>query len=438
MTQKHNTLFVNAQILRMEENSSELIHGAVGVVGNYIALVSDSKERIESFISQTPDLEVVDCHGSLLMPGLINTHTHVAMTLQRGTGDDIELMEWLNDRVWPFEDLQSDEDIEAGARLGVAEMLLSGTTTFYDMYWSEHYVANAVEDMGIRAVLAESCLPARMENFEGNLPKLIERAASSSRITAAIGPHAPYTCPPEVLERCVELSKEHGLPITIHLSESPTEAGIIKDLYDATSTEYLAKHGILAPSTILSHSIHLSDSDQAIIKQSGASVAHNPQCNMKIASGVAPITNLTALGVNCGLGTDGVCSNNDLDMWDEMRTASFLQKLSTMQSTAMPAYEILKMATRNGAKAIGMEGKLGVIAEGALADIIVMDIWRPHYRPHYDIVSSLVYCGKAADVDMVMVDGVMLVRGHELQGVDVEGLCKDVEQRTASIFARMK
>ncbi len=422
----------------MTQENPSLSLSAVGVVGKRIELLSDSAADIAAFTAAHPALRTIDCCGKLLMPGLINAHTHVSMTLQRGLGDDIELMKWLHELVWPFEALQSDDDIEAGARLGIAEMLLGGTTTFVDMYWSEFRVAKAVEELGIRALLCESCIVGeKAAELEKSLPKLVEAAKTCDRITAAVGPHAPYTCPPQVLARCNELTEQLGAPTTIHLAETKDEEKTIRETYNLSPTEYLDKCGVLTPSTILAHSVHLSPSDIALIKERGAHVAHNPQCNMKISSGAAPIAALVESGVNCTIGTDGAGSNNDLDMWDEMRTAAFLQKLTTMSPTALSAYQVLQMATVNGAKAIGRQGELGVIAPGALADLIVVDILRPHYRPHHDIVSSLVYCGKAADVEMVMVDGELLVENHTLIAHDINEICNDVEQRSYAILSRI-
>ncbi len=433
------TIFHNAQILTMTSTEPTLLRGAVGVVGSHIALVSDSAEALASFETSHPEATKIDCQGKLLMPGLINSHAHIPMSLQRGTGDDIELMEWLNDTVWPFEAMQSDEDIEAGARLGIAELLLGGTTTFVDMYWSEHYVAKAVEQMGIRAFLGESCLEGeRMENFERNILPLIEHASGSELINAVIAPHAPYTCPPAIYKRCVELAEQYSLPLTTHLAETLDEQRTIEERYGMTPTEYLDSLGVLTPSTLLAHGVHLSESDIEIIRQRGAHVVHNPQCNMKISSGVAPVPALLAAGVSCVMGTDGVCSNNDVDMWDEMRTASFLHKLTTSSPTTLPAYKVLQMATVDAARALGAQGTLGVITEGALADLILMNINRVHYRPHHDIISSLVYCGKAADVEYVMVNGTMRVANYELLNCDLESICKDVESRSRAIFATMK
>ncbi len=434
-----NTLFINAKILTMCSSEATLLEGAVGCVGRHIALVTDNTERIEEFKASHADAHVVDCKGRLLMPGLINLHTHVPMSLQRNSGDDIELMHWLNELVWPFESRQNDDDIEAGTRLGIAEMLLSGTTTFVDMYWSEPRIAKVCEQMGIRALLGQSFFEPSMEQSTKDLAELIEVTKGSSRVRAAVAPHAPYTCPPAVLESCVAMAKEHDLPLIIHLDEAPSEREIIAECYQGlTPTEYIDKYGVLTPSTILAHCIHLSPSDTKIVAERGSHISYNPQCNMKIASGVPSISAYIEAGVNCGVGTDGVCSNNDVDMWDEMRTGAFLQKLATGDATTIPAYKMLEMVTKCGAKALGMEGKLGIISEGALADIIVLDTSRPHYRPMHNVASALVYCGKAADVATVMVDGEILVDDFKLVREDIEAICSDVERRSARIFEEMK
>ncbi len=418
----------------MQGTSPELFEGALGVENNRITLLSSDASRIEEFRSAAD--RVIDCSGRLLMPGLINTHCHVSMTLQRGLADDIELMTWLNDYVWPFEAKQNDDDIELGAELGIAEMLLGGVTSFIDMYWSEHRVAQVAERMGIRALLSECYLDGKMESFEQQLPLLIEATRGSSRVRGAIAPHAPYTCPPELIRRGVELSHEHNMPLNIHLSETTAEESIMAEKYGKSATQYLDELGALTSSTIVAHCVHLSDEDIATLSERGVSAAHNPQCNMKISSGVAPSTKMLSQGFNTCIGTDGVCSNNDLDMWEEMRTASFLQKLSTMSPLSLPAYEVLRMATVNGARALGMEGELGVLREGALADIIAVNISKPHFYPRHDIVSSLIYCAKAADVEMVMVDGEIRVENSTLLNVDVMDICERAEKRAFELAAK--
>lgn len=416
----------------------EILKGSVGIVGNKIACVTSDAERIDAFRIEHPDRREIDGTGKLLMPGLINTHCHVAMTLQRSMADDIELIEWLNKHIWPFEAVQTAEDVAVGAELGIAEMLLGGTTTFVDMYWDEPTIADVVQKTGIRALLGVCFLDSRMANFERELPQVVAKSKECSRVMVSVAPHAPYSCSTENLKRGVELSRQYNLPITTHIAESPSEDKTIRDLYGVSAVEYLDSLGVLNERTIAAHCIHLADNDIAILKARGVNVAHNPQSNMKISSGIAPIERLRSEGINCTIATDGTCSNNDLDMWDEVRSATFLQKVATMNPTAMPAYEALRMVTANSAKALGMEGALGVVKEGALADIILVDTEKPHFYPRHNIVNSLVYCGQAADVDTVIVDGEILVEERKIVGTDIKELCNRAEQTTRQIMSRIK
>ena len=330
------------------EKEPRTFTGAVGVADRRLALVSDDPRRIEAFRREHPGVREIDGTGKVLMPGLINTHCHVAMTLQRGYADDIALMKWLHEYIWPFEAQQTPDEIVLGAEMGIVEMLLGGVTTFVDMYWHENRIAEAVRRLGIR---------------------------------------------------------------------------------------HLDTLGILDDRTIGAHCVHVDDGDIRILRERGVAVSHNPQSNMKISSGIAPIARMHSEGVLCTIGTDGTCSNNDLDMWDEMRTASFLQKVATMDPCVLPAYEILKMATVNAARAIGHAGELGVIKEGALADFILIDAVKPHLMPVYNMVANLIYCGKAADVDTVVVNGEIVVEGRRIEGVDLSNLCFQV-QHTAEDIAR--
>ncbi|MFR9593797.1 MAG: amidohydrolase, partial [Rikenellaceae bacterium] len=343
----------------------------------------------------------------------------------------------LNDHVWRFEALLSDDDIEAGARLSIAEMLLGGTTTFVDMYFSMARVARAAKDMGMRALLTETVIVGREELFAKNLSELVTEVEGESLVRGGVAPHAPYTVPPATAKMATTKAQQHSLPINTHLWEAPSEEAIIREAYSQNPAEYFDECGVLGDSTILAHCVHLDDSAIELIKSRGCSVAHCPESNMKLASGIAPIAKMHDRGVNCCIGTDGVCSNNDLDMWGEMRSAALLQRVATLNPVAISAIDILRMATTNGAKAIGMEGKLGVIAEGALADIIVVDIHRIHHRPNHNLVSSLVFCAKASDVTLTMVAGEIVVRNGELQHHDIDALCSDVERRSADILARL-
>jgi 5-methylthioadenosine/S-adenosylhomocysteine deaminase len=415
-----------------EGEAKKYFTGSVAIRGNRIVMVADESQpdyrrRVEEFRSAAGNVKEIDGRGKILMPGLINTHTHAAMTLMRNMADDLPLMKWLHERVWPFESRLSPEQIAAGARLGMAEMMLSGTTTFVDMYWHESAVAQAAREMGIRAVLCPSFIDGpRMEQFEQDMTRTLATAATCDRLTVRPAPHAAYSCSPENLRRALDLARRHGLGLTIHLSETLDEQRIIREKYGRTPTEYLRDLGLFEVPTIAAHCVHVTEGDIEILRSHGVTVAHNPQSNMKLASGAAPIARMVDAGVNVTIGTDGPSSNNDLDMWDEMRTASLLGKLTAADPAALPAYRILQMATVNAARALGMSGSLGIIGEGALADLIVMDTAKPHWQPLHDPVAALVYSAKASDVETVIVDGRIVVSSGNTVGVDLEGIINSV------------
>ncbi len=425
-------LLHNCQILTMLD-STILQGGAVGVVGERIALVSQDQAEIERFKSENPHCEVVDCGGRLIMPGLINTHTHTSMTLMRNLYEDMELMTWLNDHVWPFEAQIGEDDIEAGSRLSIAEMLLGGTTTFVDMYFSMSRVAKAVESMGIRALLTETLIVGREESFLANLSELVDAVKGSTLLSAGVAPHAPYTIPPQSAKVAAQAAQKYNLPINTHLWETIAEP----DMVGRNPVEYFAECGFLSPTTIAAHCVHLDSDAIETMKSCGCTVSHCPESNMKLASGVAPLVEMHRAGVRCTIGTDGVCSNNDLDMWGEMRSAALLQRVATLDPVAITAFEILRMATVNGACAVGHEGELGIIKEGALADIIMVDTLRPHHRPNHNLISSLVFCAQPSDVVMTMVAGKILVMDGQLLHHDVEAISADVERRAEECLSRL-
>jgi 5-methylthioadenosine/S-adenosylhomocysteine deaminase len=420
------TLIEGALIVAMRDDAPKYFTGSVAIEGNRIVMVADDasaegKARTAAFCAAHPDAKVIDGRGKLLMPGLINTHTHAAMTLMRNFADDIPLMEWLHERVWPFESRLGAEEIAAGARLGIAEMMLGGTTTLVDMYWHEAAVARVARDMGVRAVLCPSYVDGeRMAEFERDLVETLAVAAGCGRLSVRVAPHAAYSCSAENLRRGAELAHTHGLGMHIHVSETLDEQRIIRERHGMTPTEYLRDLGIFERPVIAAHCVHVTDRDMDILRSHGVTVAHNPQSNMKLASGAAPVAAMLAAGVRVSLGTDGASSNNDLDMWDEMRSASLLGKLTAADPAALPAWEVLRMATVNGAAAIGMEGSLGIVAEGALADLILLDIEKPHWQPLADPIAALVYSAKSSDVDTVWVDGRPVVSGSRPIGLDLE------------------
>ena len=432
-----NILLSNGVVIPMtaDDDGIKSFRGAVGISGNRIVFASADAADEERFLRDHPDARRIDCGECIVMPGLVNTHCHVAMTLQRSSADDIALMEWLNDYIWPFEARQTADDIALGARLGVVEMLMGGVTSFVDMYWDEASVFDAVDSLGMRALLTESCLDANIDRCERKLEALLAKSAGHSRIQAGVSPHAAYSCSPQTLLKAKELCDKYGLRMTTHIAETLDEQRIIAERYGTTPVGHFDSLGLLDEKTIAAHCIYLSDDDMDVLARRRVSVAHNPSSNMKISSGIAPVVRMHERGICCTVGTDGPCSNNDLDMWEEMRNTSFLQKVSTMNPLVVPAYDIMKMATVNGAAAMGYAGSLGVISPGALADVIIIDAVKPHLYPVHDVVSNLVYCGKAADVRTVIVDGRVVMDERRINGVDVPSLCHDVHRRAMELAA---
>lgn len=411
--------------------------GSVGVVGNRIVLVSDEQERVAQFLDEHPTARVVACEGKALLPGLINTHCHAAMTLQRNHADDIPLMEWLNDHIWPFEAVLTKEDIALGMTLGIAEMLLGGITSFVDMYFEQDSCVEVVERMGIRAVLGCSYFDATIDKTLHSAERAVRAAECSERIRISIAPHAPYTVSDENLRRGKRFAEEHGLDYMVHAAETQDELRQVAEQYGTTPVRLMEQLGLLDKRTILAHCVWVDEEEMSILARSGVTVSHNAQSNMKISSGISPVQQLLEQGVCVTLATDGSSSNNDLDMWEEMRSAALLQKVSTMNPLSLPAFEVLKMATVNGARAMGHEGELGVLREGALADIVVVDLQKPHLQPIHDVVSDLVYCGKASDVEMVLVDGRVVVENRQIKGLDLPQLYKAVQEAVERITGQM-
>lgn len=428
-------LFSHATVLPMTDSGPRSFAGWVGVVGNRVALVTASEQAAAEFRASHPELREIDCRGKLVMPGLVNTHCHAAMTLQRSYADDIPLMSWLNDYIWPFEARQTPDDVALGMTLGIVEMLLGGVTSFVDMYYFENRCVEVAERMGIRAVLGCNYFDTNLEEVFRQVERAVGLAASGSgRVRIAVAPHSPYTVSPENLVRGKELADRYGLGLMTHIAETRDEIRIVRERYGCTPVEHLDSLGLLDRRCIGAHCIHVTDSDIGTLAARGVTVSHNPQSNMKISSGVAPVEQMRRAGALVTVATDGTCSNNDLDLWEELRTAAFLQKSATGDPTALPAWETLRMATANGARAMGYaDGELGVLREGALADLIVVDLQKPHLQPIHDVVSNLVYCGKAADVDTVVVDGRIVVEGRRIAGVDLPSLYGEVAEAVRRI-----
>lgn len=423
-------LLKDALVVPMTATEGEQVwmHGSVGVVGNRIVLLAQDAEAVERFLTAYPATRVLDCRGKAVIPGLINTHCHAAMTLQRNRADDIPLMAWLNDHIWPFESKQTKEDIALGMTLGMAEMLLGGITSFVDMYFEEDHCVEVVDRMGMRAVLGCSYFDATIDEVLRSAERAVQAAEGKERIRISIAPHAPYTVSEENLQRGKRFAEEHDLDYMVHAAETQDELKYVAEKYQTTPVRLLDRLGLLDSRTVLAHCVWVDEEEMALMRERGVTVSHNVQSNMKISSGVAPVTAMLREGVCVTLATDGSSSNNDLDLWEEMRSAAFLQKVEQMNPLVMPAYEVLKMATVNGARAMGHEGELGVIREGALADLVVVDLEKPHLQPIHDPVADLVYCGKASDVDTVIVDGRVVVENRTIVGLDLKALYRKVNE----------
>ncbi len=426
-----NILIKNGIILPMNAPKGEQPYfcGCLGVENNKIAFVSSSSQEADKFLAlHKDDCTVIDAAGKVVMPGLINTHTHVAMALLRGISDDVPLMEWLQEHIWPIEGKMGYQEVFDGARLGILEMLMGGTTTFVDMYPYEEAVAHAADLAGIRAVVSPCPMDFRMEHFETDWRKVNEFIPQSQVVTMMMGPHAIYTLSDKNLERSISLSHELGVGSHVHLAETETEDRDARAKYGMSPTEYFQKAGLFGTHTLAAHCVMVDDRDIEILAANKVSVAHNPQSNMKLASGIAPVKKMLDAGVNVSLGTDGASSNNDLDMWEEMRTASLLQKVATMNPCAIPAYTALEMATVNGAKAIGREGELGILTPGAFADIILVDLEKAHLYPHTNIISELVYSAHAQDVETVIVNGRIVVENRKCLTMNAQEVCSTAQK----------
>ena len=403
--------------------------GDIAIEGDHLIAVGTAGETPMGWQPE----QIIDGSDHLCMPGLINCHTHVGMTLLRGYADDLSLMEWLETKIWPVEDRMTGEDVYWASLLAIIEMIKSGTTTFNDQYFYMEDVARAVAETGIRAVLARG-LAGIGQSAERGLEEsrsLIERwqGGASGRITVWLGPHAPYTCPPEYLERVLQLAEEFQVGLHIHISETIDEVEQIKGQYGKTPVKYLNDLGVFQFPVLAAHCVHLTDDDLALLADGRVAVAHNPESNMKLASGAAPVVAMRRAGIAVGLGTDGAASNNNLDMFEEMRSAALLQKLVNQDARALPSHEALMMATRDGARALGLENEVGVLKPGCKADLILVDLNQAHLCPRHKLVAQMVYSARGSDVDTVIIDGRLIMENRKMLTVDEETVRNEVERR---------
>lgn len=443
MTQNIDTLFTNAIVLTMDEKLTQYDPGAVAVKGDSIVAVGAEAELKKEFSAK----EVIDCGGKILMPGLVNAHTHVPMTLIRGLADDLRLDVWLMGYMLPVErQFVSPEFVRLGTLIACAEQIRSGVTTFNDMYFYEDDIAQATADAGMRAVCGESVMkyPAPdAPSYDDSLAyarEFIKKWKGHPLIVPAIAPHAPYSTNPEIIRACVDLAKEFDVPLHIHISETAFEVENMRKEQGMPVIPYVKKLGLFEAKVIAAHCVHIDTGEIRTLQHANAGVSHNPSSNLKLASGFAPVQKMLADGLNVGIGTDGPASNNDLDMFEEVRLASFVAKAASNDPTVLPAATALTMATRLGAQALHLGHITGSLEVGKRADMILVDINPLHNTPRFkrdplNAYSQLVYASKSTDVTDVMVNGKWLMRDHQLLTLNEKELIAQARDLATKIDA---
>jgi 5-methylthioadenosine/S-adenosylhomocysteine deaminase len=433
-------LLTNATVLTMDERFTVHQEGAVAVQGDSIVAVGTDAAALEA-------RETLDCRGRVVMPGLVNAHTHVAMSLLRGLADDLRLDVWLMGYMMPVEREFVDPDfVRLGTKLGCAEMIRSGITCFADMYYFEDAVAEATAEAGMRAFCSQTVLrfpSPDATSFEEGLARaraFIERFKGHPLIVPGPAPHAPYTTTPEILRACAELAAEHDVPLHIHLSETALEVENSRREHGMPVVPWVKRQGLFDAKVLAAHCVHVDDGEMRALKNFGAGVAHNPTSNLKLGAGVAPAVRMRELGLHVGIGTDGPASNNDLDMFEETRLAALLAKGIGGDPTALPAREALAMATRLGACALHMDHLTGSLEPDKRADLIVLDLGPTHNVPSFardasGIYAQIVYAAKSTDVVDVMCNGRWLMRGRELLTLDEPALREAAREQAGRIDA---
>ena len=416
-------------VVTMDDDGNVIADGALAIDGGLIIAMGTADDINARFTANGH----LPGDNRVVMPGLINGHSHAAMTLLRGVADDLGLLDWLNNYIFPAEvEFVDAEFVRIGTELACWEMIRGGTTTFVDMYYYPDVIAQVVESCGMRAFVSATIIDQRSPDAEGAADSIEKGIVfvnnwknRNTRITPIFGPHANYTLNAEQLAATRAAANDAGVPISIHMSESPYELEYSKQTYGMTSIELFESIGFLDGPTIGAHVVWPTEAEIGILAERRVGVIHNPTSNMKIASGISPVTDMLNAGVLVGLGTDGAASNNDLDMWEEMRLAAFLQKVDKMDPEVLSASTVLRMATSGGAAAVGLGDKIGTLAVGMRADVIQVSFDDVHFVPTYDVISHLVYVADEQDVASVTVDGRLLMRDGEFLTIDTERVAKE-------------
>ncbi len=415
---------VNCFIHTFNEENQIIDFGEIIIEGDIISYVGEAREKDGENYKEDFS-RIIDARGKVCLPGFINSHTHAPMTLFRGFADDLPLMTWLEDKIWPAEEKLRGKDVYWGTLLSCLEMIKSGTTTFNDMYFFLDDMAEAVGESGMRAVLSRGLIGLDEKKAALGLEETEKLIGSwhntfDGRIKIMLGPHAPYTCPPEFLRRIMEKAEQHKLPMHIHLAETRFEVEQSKDLYGMTPVEHMEKLGLFNFPVTAAHCVHLSPGDIEILSRNKVAVVHNPGSNLKLGSGIAPVIQLLEAGVTVSLGTDSAASNNNLDMLEEVRLAALIHKGVSGDPTVLPAYKALEMANREGAKSIYCEDEIGMLKNGYKADLILMNLEKPHLCPLHDLTAHIVYAAQSSDIDTVIINGKVIMENREIKKLDQE------------------
>ncbi len=439
--QRVDQLLVGGHVLTMNENMDVYPNGAVAVQGDQIVAAGPA----EDLTAQYEAAETLDCTGQIIMPGLINAHTHLSMVLLRGLADDLRLDVWLMGYIMPTERVFVNENfVYLGAKIAAAELILGGTTTFADMYYFESEVARATSEAGLRGLCGQTILKfpsPDADSYEDSLAyteKFIQQWKDHPLIVPAVAPHAPYTSTNEMLGECAQLAHKYDVPVIIHVSETQLEVEDSHKAFGMSPVPRIEERGILDKKCLCAHCVHVDKVDIRILSKHNAGVSHNPTSNLKLASGIAPVQQMLEKGINVGIGTDGAASNNDLDMFTEIHLTALLAKTANNDPTVVPAKQALLMATRLGAEACHIADITGSLAVGKRADLIVIDPNRIHNSPTFahepdSIYAQVVYACKSTDVQHVMCNGQWLMRDRRLLTVDLEPLLNEARQLATEI-----
>ncbi len=441
MAAKIDMLLTNAHVLCMDDAFTQFENGAVAIIDDHIHAVGQADQLEITFEAA----EVIDCGGKILMPGLVDAHTHVPMNLLRGLGDDLRLDVWLLGYIMPVErEFVSPDFVRLGTSLACAELIRSGVTSFADMYYFEDQVAESTAEAGLRAVCGQTILKfpspdaASYEEALAATEKMIKKWLGHPLITPAIAPHAPYTSTLDILETASAMAQKYDVPLHIHIAETAQEVEDCLTEHDMPVVPYVEQFNVFKSKVIAAHCVYIDEREMHTLKKYGVGVSHNPTSNLKLSSGIAKINRMLDDGLNVGIGTDGASSNNDLDMFEELRLAALLAKGSSGDPTVVPARTAMAMATSMGAKAIHLGDQTGTITEGKKADLILVDLHTLHNSPQFKndpdgIYAQLVYATKSTDVTDVMVNGTWLMRSRELLTIDLEKLLPKAQELAKQI-----